>query len=285
MSQYKEKPIFQWIYAGISVAVLIFFVCVLLWGYNIYQDYVAKNKEKLKFAVELSPSIDSLGILNLQETIQTKEYYLLNSLEYVDRESIRSEFEPLLTDSLQSYLNLPFRDVLFFNANKDYFNTTQVVLIKADLLKLKGVENVYNENLNFREINDRVDKSIYAVILLFIVFLGLVILFLFNTIRMTLYSRKRLIYNQLLIGASRRLIARPIILSSFLMAITSNALGIGFFVCIFQYLVQWLQLEIDYTTYNYVLSLAFVVGANLLLIPTFAWFIVRRNLKLMEWED
>ena len=285
MAKYKEKPFFQWLYTGISIGIVLFFLLLLGSGYLLTQEFLKKSKEKISFAVELKENVPASSADSLQSFLESQDFYLAESFDYNPKDSIQNLFSPQLEDSLSAYLELPFRDVVFFNVKAEFVNATDLVLIKSRLLKRPSVDKVYYQALNIEQLNRNINKILLILSAVGSLLLILTFLFLYNTLRMGLNYRSDVIYNQLLLGASPLFIARPMIFRVFITSILAALIASGLFLLIarfFRDMVVGLgQLWSD----NIVIYLGLLIALIILTILGFSIFILRKNLRLMRWEN
>ncbi|HKK88133.1 MAG TPA: hypothetical protein VJ917_04735 [Saprospiraceae bacterium] len=285
MAKYKEKPVFQWVYTGISIGIVLFFLLLLGSSFFLAQNFLKKSKEKISFAVEFKENTPQSDTEHLQMFLEEQDFYLVGTFEFNSKDSIENLFSPQLEDSLSGYLDLPFRDVVFFNVKENYVNPTDLVLIKSKLLRQKGVDKVYYEQINVAQLNRSIKKALVILLAVGAVLLVLTFLFLYNTLRMGLNYRSDVIYNQLLLGASPFFIARPMILRVLITSLLAIVFAVGTFLLIARFLIDTVAGLRQLWSENIVIYLALLTALIILTIVVFSIFILRKNLRLMRWEN
>lgn len=285
MTKYKEKPVFQWVYTGISIGIVLFFLLLLGSSFFLAQNFLKKSKEKISFAIEFKENTPRSDTEHLQLFLEEQDFYLAGTYEFNSKDSIEKLFSPQLEDSLSDYLELPFRDVIFFNVKERYVNPTDLVLIKSKLLRQKGVDRVYYEQINVEQLNRRIKKALFILLAIGAVLLVLTFLFLYNTLRMGLSYRSDVIYNQLLLGASPFFIARPMIVRVLITSLIAIILASGTFLLVVRFLIETVAGLSELWSDNIVIYLGLLTALIILTIVVFSIFILRKNLRLMRWEN
>lgn len=249
------------------------------------REFIKNSKEKISFAVEFKQKTNNSAVDSLRTFLDDEPFYLPESFDYNARDSIENMFSPQLEDSLSGYLDLPFRDVVFFNVRESYVNATDLVLIKSKILKQKGVDKVYYEQVNIEQMNSSIKKGLFILSITGAVLILLTFLFLYNTLKMGLNYRSDVIYNQLLLGASPSFVARPMMLRVLLTTVTAAIAASVTFFLIVRFLSNSVEGLKQLWSNNIVIYLGLLTALIVLTIMVFSIYILRKNLRLMQWEN
>lgn len=210
-------------------------------------------RENLIVEVRLKDSLTAGKVPSLKEFLLSKPY--VKNARYVSKEDAAK--------LLQKDNNLPqnYLDVLGYNplyasfivnlrqefANKDSFD-----LIKADISKINGVEEVHIQE----NILETLDKNIRSASFLILVGGAALLIFaislIFNTIRLAMFSNRFTIKTMQLFGATRWFIIRPFLGKSILNGLVGGVVAcalIGALIFYFDYELPELGLKRDLITF------------------------------------
>ncbi len=281
MSSYREKSYFQWIYTGIGLSVFLTLVLLLFSFYFFSKKYIVDNYQNLKYAIELDHDAEDSDIDKVKEKIAEKSYYQEGSFEFLSKNEIRTRFRPYLTDSLSTYLSLPFKDLILFEISEPTLSKSKRVLIKTDLLKIEKVQEVYFNEVDYDQLKGNTEKITKALAVISAVLFVLSLLFLYNTINSAIYSRREIIRNQALLGASKMMIALPILYSSLSTILVSIFISSGLLVSLYFILRRHFALEI-YPDNNYIIYLFVLLGFVVISVILFTWLILQSKIRFIE---
>lgn len=132
--------------------------------------------------------------------------------------------------------------------------------------QIKGIESIiYRKTL--LEILDRRAKTFLWIALAIGLFITISSIFLVaNTIRLAIYSKRKIIQTMKLIGATRSFIRRPFILEGLIQGLIGGAVAAGIVFAALNYLEQWVTvqlfdfLKVEPAWYGIIIAVGCVLG-------------------------
>jgi len=277
--------------ATIIIVLMLFFLS-LFSSFNILTSKALEVfKEKIDLSLYLFPSVEEKEIEALKkeiiETAQIREIKFISSLEALEAFKIRHANDPLILKSLKELDKNPLGPTLIIKAVNlfDYQN----ILSLISQSRFKTI--IYNQDFyDYQKIILRVDQTTEkvkkGVILVSLIFIFASILVVFNTIRLTIYSRIEEIKIMRLVGASSWFIRLPFLFEALFYGIFAWAINLIFFLFLIGFawpqFDKWFGLGFDF--YSYLSRNFFVFFGPLFIFVFFicilsSWFSTQKYLK------
>lgn len=278
--------------ATIIIILMLFFLS-LFGSFNILAGKVLEAfKEKIDLSLYLFPSVGEKETEALKKEIveiaQVKEIIYISSDQSLENFKISHSDDPIILKALKELDKNPLGPALIIKAVNliDYQN----ILSLISQPRFKTI--IYNQDFyDYQKIILRVDeitkKIKTGVILISLVFIFASILVVFNTIRLTIYSRIEEIKIMRLVGASSWFIRLPFLIEASFYGIFAWIFNsvILFLLASFAwpYFDKWLGLGFDFYSY---LSKNFFVFLGPLFIFVFllcilsSWLSTQKYLKV-----
>jgi len=186
-------------------------------------------KENIGFSVYLKDKTKEVDIIKIQKALDAAIY--TKSTEYISKEQaaaiLQEDLDP--GEDFVSFLDghnpLPASIDVVLNAK--YAHPDSIANIETELMAKEYVREVVYSKTMVELVNENV-KQISIFILGFSVLLFLIAVALINnTIRLTLYSKRFLIRTMQLVGATKRFIRKPFILTGILHGIYAAIIAIA----------------------------------------------------------
>lgn len=181
-------------------------------------------KENVNFSLLISDDMPEPEIVKLIDDLRTKPF--VRSAEYISKSQALEEMKAELNTDPEEFQGYnPFPAFVKIKLRADYANNDSIAKIEQQLSTNINIQEVlYQKNL-IESMNRHVAQLELMLIGLALV-LGLISFALINnTIRLTVYSQRFLIYTMKLVGASRSFIRRPFMVRNFWIGIMASLLA------------------------------------------------------------
>ena len=209
----------------------IFIVVLMIGLYSfIYvhpQLVVDRMKEQLQLVVEMNSghNIDvesTLAEVKEIEEVRKKSIRWIPSTE-AERE-MRYEMGPLI-DNLEG--QSPFRDLIVFSVQAEFYDAITLEMVKQKVKKISGVDELYYQEKVSSQLEGAVQN--WSSLLLYggSLFVGIALILIYNTLRLSLFADRNSIMTLDLMGARKSFIKKPYLKKSF-----KNGFIIGFLVVV-----------------------------------------------------
>lgn len=253
----KRKIDLLFITACIStslVLLLIGIVALLLLTAN---DLSRHLKQEMTVEVILKESITDAQLSTLRRSIETSPYCAVCS--YISKDdALKDMTKAMGTDPSQFLEYNPFYASLNIRVEADYTCNDSLKLIEKKIAAQEGVREVTWQKDLLDIINSNIRK-VAGLLLVLAMILSLVSFTLINnTIKLTIYAQRFVLYSMKLVGAKWSFIRKPFI---------SRNLWIGFTSAVLTCIIIWYGLKIGLKYEPWLIMLA----EPRIIIPVFAW--------------
>ena len=213
-------------YSIISVTLVLILFGLVSIGFFQAQNLATHFKEQVNIVVELKAETSEKDIKKVQEKIENSPVVKEGSISFISKEAgakmLTEEFgEELL--SLQ--MSNPLHDIVTFNLKARYISTEYFEKIRAQVVEYPPVQDVYYQEGLVGGFMDNINTIGYVILGLAIMLLLIALALIYNTIRLTIHSNRKLIKNMQLIGAAPSFVSRPFFLKSFRNGLVSSLMA------------------------------------------------------------
>jgi cell division transport system permease protein len=249
-------------YSTISIAIVLFLMCI--YGLLFLHATNISNliKEKINIIVELSDELTKEQQDLLISIINKKEIVKSNSVQYLPKESAMEFMKDYISDADLDSGSLPFKDVITFNIKSEMYEDQMILQLSNELRKENGVVGVYAENETVALVKNSIQKISFISLSVGFIFIILALAIIYNTIKLRLHADRHEIKTMQLVGATRVFIAKPYLKEAFSIAwnaflIVASLVGVVilalvFNVEFFKEIINWM-----YVAAIYIIILAF----------------------------
>jgi len=210
MSKYTKnstsKPSYR--YAVISISIVLFFLGIYLLLFMQSSKIDQKIKEQINIVVELIDSTDQSMRQTVIESISNQKGVIAGSIEYYDKKSATLIMGANVLDGF-SERDSPFRDMFTFRLVAEAYNDENLNDIDIQLQKEPSVFDVFYEHESDVGIHDFVSQLSILFLILSVIFVGLALIIIHNTLSLSLYADRWEIKTMELIGARKSFIRKP----------------------------------------------------------------------------
>lgn len=279
--------------AATSIMVITLFTVSSLLILNALTDVSLKAiQEKVDISVYFRLDVEEEVIRQIQD--QVRQFPQVKDVNFIPSVLAREKFkelhkdEPLLIESVEQFSDEenPFPASLAIRVTSldDY---SEIITVFQDEKLGSYVKKITDKRDVVERLGKITDgiKKIGLVLTLF--FSGITVIVLFNTIRLTIYSRREEIEIMRLVGASNSYIRGPFLVEGILYGFVGSVITAALLYPIVMYLTPkisvFFELEIDKLTelgLNIWVLLALLVGSGILLGMISSIIAVRRFLKI-----
>ncbi len=155
-----------------------------------------EQREVIRREVASYPLAGEVRFSSKEEKIENKEF----------REMFGLEFEQILEEN-------PLMDTFEVSLSADYTNMEELTQFAENLSRIRGVDRVNFPALLVEQVHSTVGKFQFVILLFGGALLFISMVLLNNTIRLAIFSRRRLISTMKLVGATKWFITKPFLWS------------------------------------------------------------------------
>ena len=205
---------------------LVLFIVGLLGIVIINARTIANNvRENIGFEIMLSSDISEGKLSEIKKDLSLKPY--LKSLRYVSKEEA--------TQQTIDILGHDFREVVGDNIipasiqlkiKSEYTSIDSLLQIEKALYLMPYVTDIKYEKAYVNNINENLDKISLILLSISGILLIISIALISNTIRLAIYAKRFVIRSMLLVGAKRKTIYAPFILTGIIQGIWGGIIAI-----------------------------------------------------------
>lgn len=271
----------NYLYSIVSVALVLFALGFFALTALNAQLVVQQLKEKVNLIIELHADGDE-GARAILREVEQMPFVREKSAEYISKEQaaeiMREDFGE---DFLKLDLPNPLYDVITFNVRASYMDPDSLEAIRTTLIEREGITDVYYQESLVNDIADNIRSVGLAAAVILLLFIGIAVTLIHNTVRLALYANRFLIKNMELVGASWEFISRPFLRRAMVHGLVSG--GIASLGLLLLYL--WIQADVpglralqDWTGMIMLFVLLLALGMAINTLSTY--YVVRKYLRM-----
>ena len=270
---------YSYITTIISVTLVLFLLGLV--GFLTINTHKISNyvKENINIAIIPKQNIKEADIIYLQKKLDASPY--VKSTKFVSKNEAAKQLAQQLGEDFVKFLGYnPLSSSIQANLYAQYANNDSIAKIEKIFSKYPQVQEIYYQKNLVHIVNENI-KTINFILLVFTLLMFLISLTLIsNTIRLSVYSKRFIIYTMKLIGASRWFIRKPFLISAIIQGIISASLSGIMLVSVVLYLKkEFPDIKFFYETYTifFLIIGLYVIGIIITTISTY--FALNRYLK------
>ncbi|HPB03639.1 MAG TPA: permease-like cell division protein FtsX [Bacteroidaceae bacterium] len=224
MTKKKRKIDLLFITSCISTSLVLMLIGIITLMLLTARDIAAHVRQEMKVEVILKEDISDSQANALRNNITRAPYCA--ELTVISKEDALSEMTVAMGSDPTMFLDYnPFYASLNIKLNENYASNDSLVIIEKELSAMAGVKEVTWQKEILDSMNDNIRK-IAAVLLVLVFILSLISFTLIrNTIRLTIYSQRFILYSMKLVGAKWSFIRQPFVKRNLLIGLASSALA------------------------------------------------------------
>lgn len=220
----------------ITVSLLLLGVFLILLG-NI-NDVVRNIRDRIEIEVFLADRLTQ----NEKDAIQKQIGSLsgVNDIKFVSKEEASKIFRQEFGEDINKVLDFnPLPESFKISLSDDYKNSEKVKQITAQLKNISGIDDViYRKTL--LELLDRRAKLFSEISLAVGIFIAIISVFLIsNTIRLIIYSKRKIIETMKLVGATEKFIKTPFLIESLFHGLLAGIVAAAILFLLFNFILPF----------------------------------------------
>lgn len=237
----KKKKRFTFIEARITSTLSVSLVLFIL-GIMAMLGILANNlsvyvRENIGFSIVLKETATESNVAQLQAVLANAEY--VKAAQYISKEEALQEVILELGENPEEIIGVnPMQASIEVRLKADYAHPDSIVDINSSLSKYKYVEDIYFQKDLIKSVNYNMRTIGFILFALAMVLMIISYVLISNTIRLTAYSRRFIIYTMKLVGATPGFIRRPFILSNILCGVIAAVIAIILLTACMSYVVS-----------------------------------------------
>lgn len=211
----KRRLINAYFVSTLSITLLLFLIGLLSFmiiNAKFLNQYIREN---IGFTLVLNEEVREVDLQKLQKLLSAQPE--VKRAEYIDAETAAKTLHAELGEDFVDFLGYnPLHasiDVKLFAA---YTENDSLLNLEQKFLEFPNVEEVYYQRNLVTLINENSSRFTFILLGLGVVMLLIFIALINNTIRLSIYSTRFIIYTMQLVGATRGFIRRPFVFRSIL---------------------------------------------------------------------
>lgn len=229
MSTPKNKKRFTFLEARItstlSVALVLFILGIMSMLGILANNLSVYVRENIGFSIVLKDSAQERNVAQLQHSLAQAEY--VKAAQYISKEEALKEIMLELGENPEEIIGVnPMQASIEVRLKADYTHPDSIANIERALRQNNYIEDIYFQKDLIQSVNDNMRTIGVILFALALVLMIISYVLISNTIRLTAYSRRFIIYTMKLVGATPGFIRRPFILSNILCGIIAAILAI-----------------------------------------------------------
>jgi len=264
-----SKPSYR--YAVISIAIVLYFLGLYLMLFLQSSKIDQKIKEQVSVVVELNDDTNKSEREALQETIKKVEGVIKSSVSFRDQSEVDEVMGEGVLDGFREGES-PFRDIIIFRLYAKSYTDKNLRRIESDLQKERVVLDLYYESESDVGIHDFIQKLSLLFLILSIVFVGLALIIIHNTLSLSLYADRWEIKTMELVGARKAFIRKPYVAHGRI--IGQRAFAVSALLLMFTMAIAYFSLSMVSSVFYWpyliaTLILLFLISTLITMISTF----------------
>lgn len=229
MSSPKKKKRFSFLEARITSTLSVSLVLFIL-GIMALLGVLANNlsiyvRENIGFSIVLKESARDNQIAELQNNLEQAPY--VKAAQYISKEEALKEVMIELGENPEEILGTnPMKASVEVRLKAEYANPDSIAAIENELMQNAFIDNIQFQKDLIQSVNENMRNIGLILLILAAVLMVISYVLISNTIRLTAYSRRFIIYTMKLVGATPGFIRRPFIISNIISGIIAAIIAI-----------------------------------------------------------
>lgn len=237
--------------AKLSMFAAIFTICVSLLLLSFFSilflnvnNVVKSLREKVEMEAFLSDQLSNDKITEVKGMVEMLEG--VREVHYVSKEEAAKIFSQEFGEDIYKILNFnPLPASLKIFLKDGYKTSKQASVISKQVRSIKGVDDVIYRKQLLEMLDQRAMLFLWITLGVGVFITLSSVILVANTIRLAIYSKRKIIQTMKLIGATRSFIRTPFLLEGFLQGIIGGGIAAGIIYALFTYLEQWLTVSMS----------------------------------------
>lgn len=288
MSTTKQKKRLSFLEARITSTLSVSLVLFIL-GIMSMMGILANNlsiyvRENIGFSIILKDTAKENEITGLQNLLAEADY--VKAAQYISKEEALKEVMIALGENPEEIVGVnPMQASIEVRLKADYANPDSISVIDNLLRKKSCIEDIQFQKDLIQSVNENMRTIGLILLALAMVLMIISYVLISNTIRLTAYSQRFIIYTMKLVGATPGFIRRPFILSNIICGVIAAVIAIIMLTVCISYIVN--EFDNFYTLISTSMLLSvygIVLLLGILLTGVSSFFAVNRYIGMKRDE-
>jgi cell division transport system permease protein len=277
---YKRRLIASY-FSVVSSTTLVLFVLSILGLVLLNSQSIANYfKEQVTMTVFLVDETKDIERKQLVTTLRLAPF--TKTVRFISKESAAAEHSATIGEDFMDFLGYnPLQDALDIGLKAD-FVTTEVIDSLGDVMEQKPFisEVIYDRPLIVL-LNKNIKRIGFWLLVCSGIFIGIALLLINHSIKLSIYSKRLIIQNMLLVGAKKSFIRRPFVLRYMGLGMLSALFALGGLAGVLLFMNRIMpQISWWDNTFNLGLLAGVVSVCSLIICAMSAYFATRKHLRL-----
>ena len=199
------------------VLILIGLVILLSLTARVVADSV---KENLTVTIVLNDDVQTNQAKQLQDSLCTLRY--VGNIDYISREqAMQEQIESMGIDPTEFLGANPFSISMEIKVKPEYSVTDSLQWISTELRSTKSIAEVIYQKDLVDSLNRNLQRASFFLLAIAMLLIVISLSLINNTVRLSIYNHRFLLYTMKLVGARWSFIRRPFLIKAFWMGIAS----------------------------------------------------------------
>lgn len=244
------------------------------------RDLSTYVKENIGFSIIISDNVKEAEVQKMAATLSKASY--VKELHHITKEQALEELKEELGEDPEAFLGFnPLLASIEVKLKSDYANNDSIAMIEKKLKKNSDIRDILYRKDLIQAVNDNVRRISIILIVLASVLMIISFALISNTIRLTVYSKRFIIYTMKLVGAKDSFIRSPFIWSNIGAGIIAAILANAMLALLLYTANKEVDGIISLVDYKVLLFTGVIVlAAGILLTGISAYFAVNRYIKM-----
>ena len=277
---YKRRLIASYC-SVVSSTTLVLFVLSILGLVLLNSQSIANYyKEQVTMTVFLVDETKDIERKQLVTTLRLAPF--TKTVRFISKESAAAEHSATIGEDFMDFLGYnPLQDALDIGLKAD-FVTTEVIDSLGDVMEQKPFisEVIYDRPLIVL-LNKNIKRIGFWLLVCSGIFIGIALLLINHSIKLSIYSKRLIIQTMLLVGAKKSFIRRPFVLRYMGLGMLSALFALGGLAGVLLFMNRIMpQISWWDNTFNLGLLAGVVSVCSLIICAMSAYFATRKHLRL-----
>ena len=276
----KRRLISSYFSVVLSIALVLFLLGVLGMLVLNTKKLADHFKEQIALSVFLKDSAKPIEIEQMQKSLALAEY--TKSATYISKEDAAEAYSEDIGENFQEFLGYnPLKNAIDVRLKADFVSPELVAEIADNLSTKNYVDEVSYDKPLISLLNENVKKLSLWILIASAIFTVIAVLLINSSIRLSIYSKRFIIKTMQMVGATKKFIRKPFILTNIKLGVFGALLALlalGGLLWYINSTFPELQLFEDYLLLVALFLGVFLLGIIIAYLSTF--FATQRFLNL-----
>lgn len=281
LEQYNRRKLISSYFSVVLSITLVLFLLGALGFLVLNTRHITNNfKEQMSISIFLKNQAKKADIEQLQKILSVAEYS--KSVTFVSKEEAAKSYSEELGEDFVSFIgNNPLLNSFDLRLKADYVIPEKIEEIATTIAQNPSVFEVSYDKIMITKIHENINKISMIILSISGIFTIVAILLINSSIRLSVYSKRFIIKTMQLVGATKRFIRRPFIITNIFLGIIGAILAcIILLICLHYVDSNLPNLQIFKNKENFVLVFMGIFFIGIFISWLSTYFAAQRFLNL-----